>query len=99
MECGERSPIGGPLTAGPRPTDPLQNSITALTFSPDSDLLISSTYGYSAEPWPMWMFANPYAALCDEVGPLTAAQWQAYAPGVEAPRTCAAVPPVAMLGG
>lgn len=45
------------------------------------------------------MFANPYAALCDEVGPLTAAQWQAYAPSVDAPRTCVAVPPVAMLGG
>jgi WD40 repeat protein len=81
-----RAPIGSPLPA-------TGWSITGLAFSTDSGMLIS-TDTVHVTPWPLWQFANPYTALCDEVGPPPASVWEQYAPGEPEPAgTCAGVPP------
>ena len=38
--------------------------------------------------WQMSLFANPYAALCADVGPPTKAEWTHYAPGEAQPSAC-----------
>jgi hypothetical protein len=79
-------------------------SIDELTFSPNGSLLIGTDSGGVAttlvDPWQMWLFANPYAAICDEVGPPTAQTWAQDGPGLTEPSgTCAGVPPASQLGG
>lgn len=88
-----------PLTPSPwSATDPNINAVTDLSFSPDSDLLVSVTEAAGAEPWQMWLFESPYAALCDTAGPPTPSEWIQYAPGEPQPHICAGVPPASRLG-
>jgi WD40 repeat protein len=73
--------------------------VLALTFTPDSSLLLSANNGDVA-PWPTWMYTDPYAAICDDVGAPSAATWQQYESGsIEPAGICAGVPPASRLGG
>jgi len=38
--------------------------------------------------WQVSLFADPYAALCADVGPPTKANWTQYAPGELQPSVC-----------
>jgi hypothetical protein len=50
-------------------------------------------------PYPLWQFTDPYATLCDEVGPPPASLWKEYAGNVPEPSgICAGVPPASKLG-
>ena len=72
--------------------------IRSLIFSPDNRLLLSADNHANVTPWPTWMFANPYAALCDEVGAPNSAVWETYESGVSEPTgTCSGVPSAAKL--
>jgi WD40 repeat protein len=72
------------------------NGLSALTFSPDGSLLLvgSSFLGMPAEvePFLTWMLANPYAALCADVGSLSKADWPKWAGSEPQPNTCADAP-------
>ena len=75
-------------------------SVSALTFTPDSSLLLSADSQNDVDPWPVWMFANPYAAVCDDVGAPSAATWSQYESGTAEPAgVCAPVPPASRPGG
>jgi len=93
-----RQPVGGPL---PPSTSVSANAvITALRFTPDSSLLLSADGNNDVDPWPMWMFANPYAAICDDVGAPSAATWAQYESGTPEPAgVCAGVPSASRLSG
>ena len=65
------------------------NGISRVMFNSDGSVLVS--VGYAAvQSWPVRIFADPYAALCADVGPPTAAEWVKYAPGEPEPDVCAA---------
>lgn len=75
-------------------------SVAGLTFTADGSLLLSVDSHNDVDPWPMWMFANPYAAICDDVGAPSAAAWSQYESGTAEPAgVCAGVPPASRLGG
>ena len=76
--------VGQPLSAGPSS----QNSVWGVAFSPDSTLLASADGDGTIKTWPVSLFANPYTALCAEVGPPTKADWTEYGSGVQ-PNICA----------
>jgi WD40 repeat protein len=74
--------------------------IRSLMFSPDGRLLLSADNNSDVTPWQTWLFANPYAALCDEVGAPTSRVWETYESGILEPTgTCTGVPPAAKLDG
>jgi DNA-binding beta-propeller fold protein YncE len=78
------SPIGKPL-----PADPGQDgSATGVAFSPDGKLLASADGDGTIATWRAWLFADPYTALCDDVGPPTRADWTKYAPDEPLPSIC-----------
>jgi hypothetical protein len=59
-----------------------------MAFSPNGALLASGDGNGLVQPWKVLPFADPYAALCAEVGPLTKAEWNEYSPGNPEPRLC-----------
>ena len=59
-------------------------------FSPDGNLLATADADGTVQTWQMSLFADPYAALCADVGPPTRADWTQYAPGEPQPGVCAA---------
>jgi len=66
-------------------------SVSGVAFSPDGKLLATAdtdgtdgTERMSQMP----LFADPYAALCADVGPPTKADWARYAPGEPQPSAC-----------
>ena len=61
-------------------SDSLSDGGQLVAFSSDGKLLVSVDADGDVQPWETWLFTDPHAALCAEVGPLTAAQWQQYAP-------------------
>jgi WD40 repeat protein len=80
-----RQPAGAPLPADTAPG----GSVTAVAFSPDGKLLASAGTGGVLLLWEVSPIANPYAALCTDVGPPTRQDWDQYAPGEPRPKICA----------
>jgi hypothetical protein len=58
-----------------------------VAFSPDGRLLAAADG--TVQTWQVSLFADPYAALCADVGSPTGADWALYAPGA---------PPVSVCG-
>jgi WD40 repeat protein len=78
-------PIGISLPADTGPG----RGVTAVAFSPDGKLLASADTDGAMQLWEVSLIANPYAALCADVGPLTRQGWDQYAPGESPPKICA----------
>jgi WD40 repeat protein len=83
------APLGVPL-----PADTLANgyggSFTpkAVAFSADGSVLAAVDESGEVLAWPSWLLADPYAALCAQVGPPTDDEWAQYAPGDREPAMC-----------
>lgn len=90
-------PLNGSLIAQPLPADPL-GIINDVAFNPSGGVLASSDTGGHVDLWQIWSFTDPYAALCDEVGPPTKDNWTTYAPGEPKPGVCAGVPAAVKIG-
>jgi len=75
-------PVGHPFPAIPN------ESVSAAAFSPNGKLLATAGYG-TVQLWDVSMFANPYMALCADVGPPTQRDWDQYASGESLPKICA----------
>jgi transcriptional regulator with XRE-family HTH domain len=58
-----------------------------VTFSPDGKLLATVGDG-TVQTWQLSMFADPYTALCNDVGPPTKADWTQYVPNEPQPSVC-----------
>lgn len=79
-------------------------TIQSLVFSSDGGLMLSADeiggQVTDVTPYPMWQFADPYAALCDEVGAPPTAVWKQYAGNVTEPAgICVGVPSSSAFDG
>src|SRR5690348_5890891 len=85
--CGDLAtsqPLGAPLPAGAS----TGGSVSGVAFSPDGKLLVTADTDGTVLLWQMPLFADPYSALCADVGPPAKAEWAHYAPGEPQPRAC-----------
>jgi WD40 repeat protein len=78
---------GAPLPAN-TPTGTGGGGVDGVAFSPDGTLLASGYGQHTVQTWQVSLFADPYAALCADVGPPTKADWTQYAPGEPQPSVC-----------
>ena len=76
--------VGTPLPAGAGSG----GSVSGVAFSPDGKPLATADTDGTVWMWQMPLFADPYAALCADVGPPTKADWARYAPGEPQPSAC-----------
>ncbi len=78
-------PVGAPITAATTGTGP---GVNGVAFSPDGMLVAGAYSDGTVQTWQVPLFADPYAALCADVGPPTKADWTQYAPGEPQPSVC-----------
>ena len=76
--------VGVPLPADTGPA----GGVNGVAFSPDGKLLATANSDGTVWTWHMSLLADPYTALCVDVGPPTKAIWTQYAPGEPQPSVC-----------
>jgi WD40 repeat protein len=68
---------GGPIAVLTAHTD----RISTVAFSPDGTTLATGSWDHTARLWNVGWHTDPLRVMCADVGPPTADEWTAYAPG------------------